>query len=167
MNRHQHSKCYSDTFAPAYPWTLHFPKRYSYFSTQTLYITQKQWCVKCFSISWGGVQEGPFVAFAKFCSITIPTLTYFFLKVFFSSSSFFFLMWIIFKVSIEFVTLLLLFYVLGFWSGVMWDLSFPTRDGTYILYIGRQILNHWTTWEVFWPVSSNQHGINACRVVKR
>ena len=78
-----------------------------------------------------------------------------------------FLMRIIFKVSIEFVTLLLLFYVLGFWSGVMWDLSFPIRDGTYILYIGRQILNHWTTWEVFWPFSSNQHGINACRVVKR
>ena len=42
----------------------------------------------------------------------------------------FFLVWAIFKVFIEFVTILLLFYVLGFWPRGMWDLSFPTRDGT-------------------------------------
>ena len=47
---------------------------------------------------------------------------YIFLKIF--------LMWTIFKVFIEFVTMLLLFYVLVFWPGVMWDLSPPTRDQT-------------------------------------
>ena len=118
-------------------------------------------CAKCFPISWGGMQEGPLAAIAKFCSVTIPTLTNFFFKVFF-----FFLMWIICKASVEFVTLLLLFYVLVFWSVVMWDLSFPTRDRTCILYIGRQILNHWTTRGIFCPVSSNQHSIDTCRVVK-
>ena len=30
----------------------------------------------------------------------------------------------------------------------MWDFSSQTRDGTYILCIGRQILNHWTVVEV-------------------
>ena len=30
----------------------------------------------------------------------------------------------------------------------MWDLSFPTKDQTHILCIGRRILNHWTTREV-------------------
>ena len=39
-----------------------------------------------------------------------------------------FLMWTIFKVLIEFVTTLLLFYVLVFWPRGMWDLSSPTRD---------------------------------------
>ena len=37
-------------------------------------------------------------------------------------------MWTTFKVFIEFVTMLLLFYVLLFWQGGMWDLSFLTRD---------------------------------------
>ena len=38
-------------------------------------------------------------------------------------------MWTIFKVFIECVTILLLFYVLWFFGpGGMWDLSFPTRD---------------------------------------
>ena len=41
---------------------------------------------------------------------------------------FFFLVWTIFKVFIEFVAILLLFYVLVFWPQGMWDLSFPTRD---------------------------------------
>ena len=31
-------------------------------------------------------------------------------------------MWTIFKLSIEFVTILLLFYVLGFWPQCMWNL---------------------------------------------
>ena len=29
----------------------------------------------------------------------------------------------------------------------MWDLSFPTRDQTHVPYIGKWILNHWTTRE--------------------
>ena len=33
-----------------------------------------------------------------------------------------------FKVFIEFVTILFLFYVLDFWLRGMWDLSFLTRD---------------------------------------
>ena len=54
----------------------------------------------------------------------------------------------IFKVFIEFVTILLLFYVLVFWPRGMWDLSSLTRDWTRTPCIGRQILNHWTTREV-------------------
>ena len=42
----------------------------------------------------------------------------------------FFLMWTIFKGFIEFVTILLLFYVLVFWPRGTWDLSSPTRDQT-------------------------------------
>ena len=41
-----------------------------------------------------------------------------------------------------------LFYVLGFSSWGMWDLSSPTRDWTATPFIGRQSLNHWTTREV-------------------
>ena len=37
-------------------------------------------------------------------------------------------MWTIFKVFIEFVTILFLFYILVFWPQVMWDLSTLTRD---------------------------------------
>ena len=37
-------------------------------------------------------------------------------------------MWAILKVFIEFVTILLLFYILVFWSQDMWDLSSLTRD---------------------------------------
>ena len=36
-----------------------------------------------------------------------------------------------FKVFIEFVTILLLFYVSVFWPGGMWDLSSATRDPTH------------------------------------
>ena len=57
-------------------------------------------------------------------------------------------MWTIFKVFIEFVTIVFLFYVLVFWPQGMWDLSSPTRDGTHTPYIGRQGLNHWTAREV-------------------
>ena len=52
------------------------------------------------------------------------------------------------KVFIEFVTILLLFYVLVFWPQVMWDLSSRTRDQTRTPCIGRWSLNHWTTREV-------------------
>ena len=57
---------------------------------------------------------------------------------------FFFLMWTVFKVLTEFVTILLLSYVLVFWQQDMWDLSSPTRDRTLTPYIGRRSLNHWT-----------------------
>ena len=61
----------------------------------------------------------------------------------------FFLMWTIFKVFIEFVTIKkFLFYVLVFWLQGMQDLSSWTRDQTLILCNGRQSLNHWTTREV-------------------
>ena len=46
-------------------------------------------------------------------------------------------MWTIFEVSIEFVTVLLLFYVLVFWTQGMQDLSSPTRDLTSTLCFGR------------------------------
>ena len=57
-------------------------------------------------------------------------------------------MWTIFKVFIEFVTILLLFYVLDFWQRGMWDLITPTRDWTHTPCIGRLSLNHWTAREV-------------------
>ena len=41
---------------------------------------------------------------------------------------FFLLMWTMFKVFIEFVTVLLPFYVLAFWDRGVWDLTFLTRD---------------------------------------
>ena len=44
----------------------------------------------------------------------------------------FFLMWAIFKVFTEFVTILLLFYVLVSWLQGTWDPSSPTRDQTCI-----------------------------------
>ncbi|XP_067580823.1 tectonin beta-propeller repeat-containing protein 2 isoform X3 [Pseudorca crassidens] len=59
-----------------------------------------------------------------------------------------FLMWTIFEVFIEFVTILLLFYVLVFWPQGMWDLRSLTRARTRVPCIGRRILNHWTAREV-------------------
>ena len=64
------------------------------------------------------------------------------------------LMWTIFQVFFEFVTILLLFYVLVFWPQGMWDLSSPTGDQTCTPCIGRGSLNHRTAREVpkqqFW-----------------
>ena len=62
-------------------------------------------------------------------------------------------MWTIFKVFIEFVTILNLFYVLvgGRGGGLpqgMWDLSSLIRYRTPIPCIGWQSLNHWTAREV-------------------
>ena len=59
-----------------------------------------------------------------------------------------FLMWAIFKVFIESVTILFLFYVLVFWLWSMWDFSSSTRDWTPTPCIGRWSANHWTTREV-------------------
>ena len=57
-------------------------------------------------------------------------------------------MWTILKVLIEFVTILLLLYVLVFWPHGMWGLSSQTRDQIHTPCIGRQSLNHWITREV-------------------
>ena len=81
--------------------------------------------------------EGPH---SWFNTLQLPSWN-FFLKIFF-------LMWTIFKVIIEFVTILLLFYVLVFWPWGMWDLSSPTRDQTHTPCIGKRSLNHWTAREV-------------------
>ena len=43
-------------------------------------------------------------------------------------------MWIIFKVFIEFVTILHLFYVLVFWPQGMWDLNSLTRRNLHPLH---------------------------------
>ena len=51
-------------------------------------------------------------------------------------------------VFIEFVTVLLLFYVLNFWLWGMWDFSSPTRAQTQNASIGRWSLNHWATSKV-------------------
>ena len=59
-----------------------------------------------------------------------------------SKTLFFFLMWTIFKVCIEFVTILLLFYVFIFWPQDTWDLSSPTRYQTCTPSIRRQSLNY-------------------------
>ena len=69
-------------------------------------------------------------------------------------------MWTIFKVFIEFVTILLLFYVLVFWPRGVWDISSLTRDRTHTPCIGRRSFNHWTAREVpwtqaFWPQPQN------------
>ena len=62
---------------------------------------------------------------------------------------FFFLVWTIFKVFLEFVTIFLLFFM--FWvfgHKACQDLSSPTRVQTCVACIGRQSLNQWTTREV-------------------
>ena len=62
-------------------------------------------------------------------------------------------MWIIFKVFIEFVTMLPVVLCSGFWPWVMWDFSPPTRDWTHTLCNERKSLNHWTAREVPGSVS--------------
>ena len=57
-------------------------------------------------------------------------------------------MWTVFKVFIEFVTTVLLFYVLSFLPRGMWDLSSLTRGCTCTHCVGRLSLNHWTAREV-------------------
>ena len=54
----------------------------------------------------------------------------------------------IFNMFIEYVTLLLLFYVLVFCLQGTWDLSSPIWDQTLTPCIGRWSLHHWTTREV-------------------
>ena len=59
----------------------------------------------------------------------------------------FFLMWTIFKVFIECVTILLLFSVSISWPRGTWDLSSPTRDRTCTPCTERWSPNHWTARE--------------------
>ena len=77
-------------------------------------------------------------------SVEGPILDYF--KIFFNVDHL--------KIFIEFVTILLLFYVLVFWPQGIWDPSSLTRDRTHTPCIGRQRLNHWTTREVPPPPAS-------------
>ena len=57
-------------------------------------------------------------------------------------------MWTIFKGFIEFVRILLLFYVFLSWRLGLWDLNSPTGDQTHTPCMGRCGLNHWVTREV-------------------
>ena len=50
-----------------------------------------------------------------------------------------------FKVFIEFVTILFLFYVLVFWPQGMWDLCSLMRDRSGTPWNRMRSLNHWTT----------------------
>ena len=59
------------------------------------------------------------------------------------TSSFFLLMWTIFKVFIEFTTIWFLFSFLLFWLRVMWDLGFLTRHWAHTPCIRR--------WSHAWP----------------
>lgn len=71
-------------------------------------------------------------------------------------SFFFFLIWTIFKVFFEFVTILLLFYVLIFGLQGMWDLSSSSRDRTrYTSSFGRWSHHHWTAREVAFHICLN------------
>ena len=77
---------------------------------------------------------------------------------------FVFWLWTIFKVFIESVTILFLFYVSVFWLHGMWDLSSGTRDPTSTTCIGRQSCNHWTASEVpehmiLWFFSEGDHSL--------
>ena len=58
-----------------------------------------------------------------------------------------FLNMIHFKVFIEFLPILLLFYVLVFWPQDMWDLGSLTRDQTHTPCTGRRGPDPWTTGE--------------------
>ena len=62
-----------------------------------------------------------------------------------------------FFLSLEFVIILLLFYVLVFWAPGMWDLSSLIRDWNHIPWAERRSLNHWTTREVLWTMDFKNH----------
>ena len=70
-------------------------------------------------------------------------------------------MWTIFKIFIEFVTILLLFYALDFCTQGMWDFSSPTRNQTCTACIGKWGLNQWTIreapkWISWWKIFYRQ-----------
>ena len=69
------------------------------------------------------------------------------------------LMWTVFRVFIDSITALLLFYILIFWPWVLWGLSSPIGDQTSTPCIGRWSLNDWTTGKVLaFPLS----GFSGC-----
>ena len=77
----------------------------------------------------------------KLCSLPSILQNWSFVLIYFFSCSFFFLATLVFVVAD------------GLSSPAMWDLSFPTRDGTHIPRLRRQIRNHHTVREVlYWPV---------------
>ena len=95
-----------------------------------------------FLLYWEFCRNGCWIALGIIFDISLTTEFFaFFLR-------FFFLMWTIFKVFIEFATILLLFYVLTFWLLGIWDLSSQTRDPTHTSCSVKRSLNHWTTREV-------------------
>ena len=78
---------------------------------------------------------------------------------------FVFWMWVIFKVFIEFVTTLLLFYVLFFCPRSMWYLSPLTRGQTHTPCFGRQSLKHWTTVDMCKNVKFTKY-ISTCHTLR-
>ena len=78
--------------------------------------------------------------------VTLPYSFAWLLRIFLGP--FFFLMWTIFQVFIEFVTLLRLFYAWVLWPRGMWDLSYPTTNRRHSPCSGRWSLNHWITREI-------------------
>ena len=77
----------------------------------------------------------------------------------FSRVNFFFFNVDYFKVFIEFVTTLLLFYGLDFSLQGVWDLGSLTRDWTHTPCIGRRSLKHWAAREV--PVMSGLNSVSS------
>ena len=58
---------------------------------------------------------------------------------------------VFFYIFIDFVTILLLYYVwyvLVFWPQGMWNLSSLAGDGAHTPFTGRRCLNHWASGEV-------------------
>ena len=70
-------------------------------------------------------------------------------------------MWTIFKVFTEFVTILLLFYVLVFWSWGRCGLSSLTRDQTCSLCVERWNLNHWSNRKFPYSVSKRKETLTS------
>ena len=62
-------------------------------------------------------------------------------------------MWTIFKVFIEFVTILFLLYALVFWPRGMWDLISLTRYQTHTLAMEGKILTTGTPEKSSFPLS--------------
>ena len=79
---------------------------------------------------------------------------------------FFSFMWTIFKVFFEFITTLLLFYVLVFWPWGMWDLISLTRDQTHTpaLEVKWKLLSCPTLCD---PMGCTVHGILQARILER
>ena len=107
-----------------------------------------------FCCSSSNISESWFPFTEPFIALLSPLYEFFFL----------FLKWTILKIFTEFFLqyCFCLFYVLCFWPWGMWDLSYPTRDGTGLPCgmwdlvpwpgiqprppsLGAQSLSHWTT----------------------